>query len=73
MTNLRRKLREIHESRRVSYAVVRHFLVLRARAVLVKDARPRETASKMAEEALASMRPRARGEAVRLEKEFSLQ
>lgn len=70
--NLRRKLREIRETQKVSYAVVRHFLELRARAVFGKDVRRREIARAAAIEVLSMMRPRATGEATRLEKEFDL-
>ena len=70
--NLRTKLREIRETKKVSYAVVRYFLELRARAVLGKDSQRRRTASAAALELLSMMRPRARGEAVRLEEELDL-
>ena len=69
---LRCKLREIRETKKVSYAVVRHFLELRARAVLGKDVRRRVIARVAACEVLSMMRPRATSEATRLEKEFDL-
>ena len=66
MMNLRTKLREIRETKKVSYAV------LRARAVLGKDVRRRVIARVAACEVLSMMRPRATSEATRLEKEFDL-